>query len=78
MTRTVAPREPRPARELIPTRRCRLACAAACCGVAAWLARTFSLPSGTFSKAPNPPPGWTATVFWRTLWLPRFRRTVTF
>ena len=37
-----------------------LACAAACCGVAAWLARTFSLPSGAFSEAAEPAAGLTA------------------
>ena len=67
MTRTVAPREPSPACGTIASRRCFLAFAAACCGVAAWLARTFSLPLGAFSEAENAPPGPTATVFARTL-----------
>ena len=75
--RTVAPREPSPACGTIASRRCFLAFAAACCGVAAWLARTFSLPLGAFSAAEKAPPGPTATVFWRTRWLPRKRRTLT-
>src|SRR3954451_12484455 len=78
MTRTVAPRAPGPAWGSIASRRCFFALAAACCGVALWAARTFSLPSGALSKVANAPPGPTATVFWRTRWLPRYRPTVTF